>query len=204
MKRKKEDAEMTRRQLLQAALRVFSEKGYAAARLEDIAEVAEVTRGAIYHHFGNKKELFICLFKERVDPFFDIMTHTLAENISPLERIRKMLLVSFRRMKEDKDFSATQKLDLIEFKLKHEIKELHEYVRERGKNLQRMVLPLIQSGMNAGELRNDIDAGTISSALFTYIAGYRFMVDVEKEEALFELDMESIVDVMINGFRKQE
>jgi TetR/AcrR family acrAB operon transcriptional repressor len=49
MRRTKEDAEQTRQDLLDAALTIFSKKGYTATRLEDIAKVAGVTRGAIYH-----------------------------------------------------------------------------------------------------------------------------------------------------------
>ena len=58
MRRTKEDAELTRQSLLEAAIKVFSKQGYAATRLEDIAEAAKVTRGAVYHHFGGKAELF--------------------------------------------------------------------------------------------------------------------------------------------------
>ena len=52
MRRTKEEAEQTRRALLDAGLRVFSRQGYAAIKLEDIAREAAVTRGAIYWHFG--------------------------------------------------------------------------------------------------------------------------------------------------------
>jgi len=58
MKRTQEEAAKTRQDLLDAALQVFSQQGYQAARLQDIAKAAGVTRGAIYHHFGSKAELF--------------------------------------------------------------------------------------------------------------------------------------------------
>ena len=61
MRRTKEEAAQTRQDLLAAALTIFSQKGYEAARLEDIAEMAGVTRGAIYFHFGNKAGLFMAL-----------------------------------------------------------------------------------------------------------------------------------------------
>ena len=62
--RTKEDAEKTRQALLDAALTVFSSKGYQAARLQDIASTAGTTRGAIYHHFSNKVDLYKALIKE--------------------------------------------------------------------------------------------------------------------------------------------
>ena len=57
-RRTKEDAIATRNGLLDAAERVFAEKGVARASLSDIAEAAGATRGAIYWHFKDKVDLF--------------------------------------------------------------------------------------------------------------------------------------------------
>jgi AcrR family transcriptional regulator len=62
MRKTKEEAEITRQNLLKAALVVFSRRGYNATRLEDIADEAGVTRGALYHHFGDKESLFLAVF----------------------------------------------------------------------------------------------------------------------------------------------
>ena len=64
MRRTKEEAAITREQLLKKALAVFSKKGYAATTLQNIAHEADVTRGAIYHHFGGKAELYNTLIRE--------------------------------------------------------------------------------------------------------------------------------------------
>jgi AcrR family transcriptional regulator len=58
-------AAQTRDALLDAALLVFAERGFAAAQLEEIARRAEVTRGALYHHFSGKAELFEATLDER-------------------------------------------------------------------------------------------------------------------------------------------
>ncbi|MCV9877804.1 multidrug efflux transporter transcriptional repressor AcrR [Brenneria izbisi] len=54
----KQQAQETRQQIIDAALRIFSEHGVSATSLADIAAAAGVTRGAIYWHFKNKAELF--------------------------------------------------------------------------------------------------------------------------------------------------
>ncbi len=53
--------------ILGAALEVFSEKGFADARLDDVAARAGVTKGALYWNFPSKQELFFALLDERVD-----------------------------------------------------------------------------------------------------------------------------------------
>ena len=57
-RRTKEDADATRSSLLDAAERVFYEKGVVRASLGEIAQVAGATRGAIYWHFKDKVDLF--------------------------------------------------------------------------------------------------------------------------------------------------
>jgi len=71
-RRTKEDAEITRNLLLNAAETVFNEKGVARTSLADIAQVAGVTRGAIYWHFKNKADLFHAML-ERVKMPIDEM-----------------------------------------------------------------------------------------------------------------------------------
>jgi AcrR family transcriptional regulator len=53
--------------LLDAALEVFSERGYRDASVDDVAERAGYSKGAVYWHFSSKDDLFFALWDERVD-----------------------------------------------------------------------------------------------------------------------------------------
>src|SRR3712207_6136824 len=61
---KAERREATRGALLRAARDLFSERGYAAVGTNEIVERAGVTRGALYHHFRDKRELFEALYEQ--------------------------------------------------------------------------------------------------------------------------------------------
>jgi AcrR family transcriptional regulator len=61
-----EQREETRRRLLEAAGRIFGRRGYEAASVEEIAEVAGYTRGAFYSNFRDKDELFVAFLEERM------------------------------------------------------------------------------------------------------------------------------------------
>ena len=73
MRRTKADAELTRQQILDAARRVFAERGVARTSLEQVASAAGLTRGAIYWHFANKTELFYAMRDQVSLPLFDRM-----------------------------------------------------------------------------------------------------------------------------------
>lgn len=69
VRRTKEDAEATRHKLLDAAQAVFYAKGVAGASLAEIAQAADLTRGAIYWHFKDKSDLFDALMQRTTLPF---------------------------------------------------------------------------------------------------------------------------------------
>lgn len=62
--RREEQSEATRRALVRAARQLFARRGYAATPTEKIVQRARVTRGALYHHFRDKEELFEAVYEE--------------------------------------------------------------------------------------------------------------------------------------------
>lgn len=60
-----EAAAETARTILATATRQFADRGFTAVSLDDVAEAAGVTRGAVYHHFRNKKALFAAVAAAR-------------------------------------------------------------------------------------------------------------------------------------------
>jgi AcrR family transcriptional regulator len=58
-----EYAERTRMEILQSARSAFAKTGFAASSLQQIAKNAGVTRGALYHHFKNKEDIFLAVFR---------------------------------------------------------------------------------------------------------------------------------------------
>src|SRR5215210_1370799 len=61
---REERSERSRRQVLDAALQLFSHRGYRATTMRDIAEEAEVSTGNVYHHFPDKETIFRTLLDE--------------------------------------------------------------------------------------------------------------------------------------------
>ena len=107
-----ERTEATQKKLLRAAEGIFTRDGFANAGLEQIAEAAGYTRGAIYAHYKSKEDLFLALFEQRVKTKMALFREHLQEPGSQEERLRKFrkLLVSIAC---DKSWAIL----ILEFKL---------------------------------------------------------------------------------------
>lgn len=64
--RRQENAAATQRALLDVANDLFARQGYLKTSLDEVAEQARVTKGALYHHFHNKEELFAACYERQV------------------------------------------------------------------------------------------------------------------------------------------
>jgi TetR/AcrR family transcriptional regulator len=61
------DPEGTRRRILAAALKEFSAKGFAGARVDEIARRARINKRMLYHYFGDKRELFRAVYRHKLE-----------------------------------------------------------------------------------------------------------------------------------------
>jgi AcrR family transcriptional regulator len=64
VKRTAEEAAATRKAILAAARTLFAERGFADVSTTEVVQSAGVTRGALYHHFGDKADLFRAVFRD--------------------------------------------------------------------------------------------------------------------------------------------
>jgi len=110
MRRTQEEAEATRRDLLAAALQLFSERGYAATRLGDIATAAGVTRGALYHHFENKAHLYRTLLQGFGGEFSAQVAAAIQEGGSFLQICRRVMVKPLVYLEQNQEFAAFYEL----------------------------------------------------------------------------------------------
>jgi TetR/AcrR family acrAB operon transcriptional repressor len=199
MKRTKEEALITRKNLLSAALKVFSKKGYSATRLEDIALKAGVTRGAIYHHFGGKEELFKELVTERSIGVNQLAEQILSEGGSPATMLRRLLVRLFEYSEEDEDYRAMLEIatDKVEYTA-----ELEEVARQNIRSrlaLIRVLANLIRKGIEAGDFRADLSAKDAAIAVAGFLNGVGLLWVQDPDSFSIRRRSEALVDVMMGG-----
>lgn len=102
MRRTKEQAAETRRQILRSAEEEFLTRGYENAKLEDIAAAAGVTRGAVHWHFKSKQGLLFALRDESKQVFIELAERLAREEADqPLDALADLICGEFARWSAD-------------------------------------------------------------------------------------------------------
>lgn len=81
--RRRRDPEERRAEILAAALSLFSERGFAATRIEDVAARAGIAKGTVYLHFPDKEALFTSLASGMASPILERMEAMAAQDAMP-------------------------------------------------------------------------------------------------------------------------
>src|SRR5690606_2285380 len=86
-------AEQRRERILEAALTIFSRRGYRDAAMDDIAAASETSKGGVYFHFPNKQAIFLALLDRMAGLLMSRAEEAIAAETDPLAQIDAALMV---------------------------------------------------------------------------------------------------------------
>jgi AcrR family transcriptional regulator len=91
-----ERTRMTTGELIETALRLFGRDGYAATSIDDIARESGMTKGAVYHHFAGKADVFRAVFVRQEERLAELIAAASAGTDDPREAVRLGALAFLR------------------------------------------------------------------------------------------------------------
>lgn len=200
MRRTKEESLVTRENILTAALEVFSQRGYSAARLADIAEEAEVTRGAIYHHFANKEELYIALVTERSAGINQLAEEILGQGGTSLEILRRLLVGLFEYLEANDEYRALLELAVSNMGLTEGLESIREDTVKGRRQLADFFQELLRRGIEAGEVRSDLPARSAAWNLVSFMNGLGLVVIQDPGALSLREEGDVLVETFLKGF----
>ncbi len=144
-------AEDRPREICAAALDVFAEKGFAAARLEEIARRAGVSKGTLYLYFKDKEELFRAVVRDNVAPRVDSVREAVLAADMPFAKLASMFLARFAEATTRAPVGAVAKMVIGESRNFPELAKVwHDQVAGRALD---MLTDLIERAQRKGEVR---------------------------------------------------
>jgi AcrR family transcriptional regulator len=103
-------AEDRPREICAAALEVFAEKGFAAARLDEIARRAGVSKGTLYLYFKDKEDLFRAVVRDAIVPNVAAITEAISTMRAPFADVVRMFLAGFAEREARLPLGAVAKM----------------------------------------------------------------------------------------------
>jgi AcrR family transcriptional regulator len=182
------EAKATRDALVRAALDLFTERGYAEVGTEEIVARAKVTRGALYHHFRDKRDLFRSVF-ERVE---DELMERIGARMGGADNPWDLMVTGRRSFLDACEEPAVKQIALIDAPAVLGWSEWREIDNRHGLGLTRAAL---EGAVSAGVLRPiavepmaHLFVAALSEAAFVIAyAGRPRKARAEVEEALLQL-----------------
>jgi TetR/AcrR family transcriptional regulator, acrAB operon repressor len=199
----KEDAQATRALILDAAERVFHRRGVSRTTLQEIAQDAGLTRGAIYWHFENKGELFHAMMERVTLPMMARMTEIGPDDEErPLDKIRRDTAAALHSIVHDAQVRrvfeiATQKVEYVD-----ELQSMRErHIAGRNECIDD-THRLMQMAHDKGQVRSDIDLYSATLGVFGLIGGLKFNWLLSPDA--FDLEAVGIatLDAYLNGLSR--
>ena len=153
----KEDAEKTRQAVIESALDVFSEKGFAKATFDEIAARAGFTKGAVYWYFRNKADLVSALIVE----YMERKRIELAENIpsgDTLDDLLEYFTLWANVLKEDVRFSKFHRFIICQMEWSEAVvsRVQKSLSLQKDWHLEKINQVLVKS-KERGEIKEDVD-----------------------------------------------
>ncbi len=169
------DKKQKSKEIAQAALKLFSSKGYAATSVEQIATAASIGKGTVYEYFQAKEDIFIAAIMEWMS-FFEVQ---LSERIKGIEDPAARLHAVAETNMEMVDSADPTDLRLSMEFLQHSMLEdgvlyKHSYiVKDMHAGIRKIVVDILLDGIAKGVFRPEIasDAEKIAINLLAYIDG---------------------------------
>jgi AcrR family transcriptional regulator len=190
--------------LFEAALDVFSNRGYRAARLEEVAEAAGVSKGTIYHYFRNKEDLLgQALESKRTIHLARIEEDLASFKGTASDKLRFLVECGWKSWTNGSWGCYTK---LMFGEIAHELPEVFRHSVQQGLlRIWSFVEGVIREGQKTGEFRKDANAKAIARFLHS---GLSHQALLQVHMGISKLDRfplaqipDAAVDVVIRGLK---
>jgi AcrR family transcriptional regulator len=159
------------REVLDAAARVFYERGYSDASVQDVADELGILKGSLYHYIDTKEDLLFRLLQETHDEIYEILEEVAAqEGLNPLERLEIYI-----RKQVEYNIDNLLRVSVYYHDLERLTEERRKAIVGRRREHETWVVDLIKEAQASGLADPGLDPKIAARCIFaTIIWTYRW------------------------------
>lgn len=184
--------------IIQAATKVFAEKGFYNSKVSDVAKEAQVADGTIYLYFKNKDDLLISIFEESIDTFTMEVQKSLAQAKGPIEKLRRFIALHLQLVRQNQDTAQ-----VLQIELRQSSKFMKEYAATKFRDYLGIISRILEEGQEQGVFRKEFNPAIVSRALFGAIDEMALeWVLMKKKKYTMEDVAEQLARMVIGGLTR--
>ena len=188
----------TKTQILEAALHVFVKSGYSKTTMDDIVSESGHSKGAIYHYYSSKKDLFLSLIDYWENYFFKNIIDKDLSNKNPDALLRDITSDVIKTFKSSKHVFLAE----LEFwSLSNHDLDVRKKTTQLYSKLIELFRTIISKGVSNGDYKKiDLDVAALS--VMTALQGVIWFSIFDKSNISAEKYLNDVIEFIIHGFKK--
>jgi TetR/AcrR family transcriptional regulator len=193
--RKEREKEHRREEILDAAQRVFFEKGLSAATVDEIAQTAELSKGTLYLYYKSKEDLYLAVMMRGTQVLFDMLTDVAKKEASVPETLMRFADAYIEYFNKHRNyFRMLHFLQTPQFhkQVSEEMKQTCDALNQDVWDLANSVL---KRGIDEGILRPELNPVEVSIIFWSSATSLMLRIDTEYDlwKEKFRLDLSQTV-----------
>ncbi len=186
-------------EILEAALIVFIRKGYSETRMDDIVQEIGLSKGALYHYFESKRDLFIALIEHWMDQFYAVEQSDELRGLPSAELIRRVARLTVVIFKRNPNWFLVEP-EIWAFANRD--KEIRGLANQLYTRILTEFENFINRGMEFGEFKQ-VNARMTALSIMTSLHGMIWFVLFQPEDFSLEEYVDQNMDFILNGIAIQ-
>jgi len=182
-----------RYRIMRAAAKMFARKGFYRAKMEEIAQEADVGKGTVYEYFSSKEQLFIEMFKTGKDLYLGVLTSQLENKAEVYEKLKNIAYLHLTFINEHKDIAMIMMQEFLQLG-----KEMHQAVFLAHKEEIKVLDEIFIQGVREGYFRS-IDTSLTAHIFYGSVHAMGASMIFQGEKPDLEKLSEEIVDIFFKG-----
>ena len=195
--------------IMASAKELFFARGFTATTMEEIAQRAELSKGALYLYFSSKEDLYVTVLHEGLKILFDRIEEVFQLDLPPDQLIRRFGEVRYRYYLDYREyyriffFRQHRDVDVARQLLPHKL--VQENLEKGMRNFQRFI-GIVQQGIDQGTFAA-VDPRKAAVAFWGAINGVLLFFEEELSKEIIGIDVEELIyytiDLFINALKKR-
>jgi AcrR family transcriptional regulator len=179
MERKEREKEHRREEIIDAAQRIFFQKGLTAATMDEIAEAAELSKGTLYLYYNSKEDLYLSVMLRGMDILHEMFINVLSESRTTLEAVANLGEAYYEFFKRHRNYFRM--LHFFENPQFHKqvSEEMLQFCAGHNQKVWFIVIDTIKRGIDEGVIHRDIDPKEAAVILWASSNGLMRQMDRE-------------------------